>query len=219
MRPGKKLSARKLAVLYLLDAPDESGKTPSPLGGTTKLQKLLFLLERQSVGQLDKEFWELDFAYEPQKYGPADISLYRDLEFLTVAGHINMGGDMLTSDVPSVAALLEVQQGEVALVEAIEEEELSFQYLMAPSSEEVTQEQSAIETTYEITPKGVHLLERLEKSAEVDGGIELAKLRSACRSIRAQFGSWPLKRLLEYVYRNHPDMITESTIKDRVLGR
>ena len=74
MRPSNKLSARKLAILYLLDAPDETGNTPSPLSGTTKLQKLLFLLERGSGGQLDETVWDMDFEYVAEKYGPADLN-------------------------------------------------------------------------------------------------------------------------------------------------
>ena len=218
MRPTKKLSARKLAILYLLDAPDEAGKTPSPLSGTTKLQKLLFLLQRGSTGQLDENFWEMDFEYVAEKYGPADLNLYGDLDFLAAAGHINMGGSLAPSDEPSVEVLFDDQPGDPALPEELEEEELSFQYLMAPSAEEIIQQDSAIEKLYEITPKGLYLLEQLEKGSEENRRVELEKLREACRGIKAQFGAWPLKRLLEYVYRGYPDMITESTIKDRVLG-
>ena len=218
MKLSKKLSARKLAILYLLDAPDEEGKTPSSLSGTTKLQKLLFLLQRGSTGLLDENFWEMDFEYVAEKYGPADLNLYRDLDFLAATGHINMAGSLTRSDEPSLEVLFDDQPGDPALPEELEEEELSFQYLMAPSADEIIQQESGVEKVYEITRKGLHLLEELEKGSEEEQKVELEKLREACRGIKAKFGAWPLKRLLEHVYRGYPDMITESTIKDRVLG-
>ena len=111
------------------------------------------------------------------------------------------------------------ESGALIFPEDREEEELSFEYLMGGSMEDAVQERSSIERTYAITPRGRQFLERLESRVEDDGRSELSKLREACEMIKRDYGSWPLKRLLEFVYQNYPEMITESTIRDRVLGQ
>ena len=219
MSVAKKLSVRKLVILYLLDAPDQPGSESQPIRGTTRLQKLIFLLNERLSNQLDDAIWDLDIAYVPEKYGPADLDLYKDLDFLVAAGHIDMGHSVQTQEEPTFENLLIEHDAVLALPEEIEEEELSFEYLMAPSSSETVQTEAPVEKLYRITPKGQHLISRLEKDLVENQRAQLLQVREACQTIRHEFGSWPLKRLLEHVYKNFPDMITESTIRNRVLRR
>ena len=217
MGASKPISARKLAVLYLLGAPDSEGTEPSLIEGTTRLQKLLFLVQDRHKGSLDPKVWDLNFAYVPEKFGPADLELYQDLDFLEALGHLTTGRAVHVGEGELLSWAVQEDTGTLSFPEEREEEELSFEYLMSGSMDEALQERSTVEKSYSITVKGREFLSRLESRA---GGIQesgLSKLRDACRSIKLEYGSYPLKRLLEFVYRNYPDMITESTIRERVL--
>lgn len=215
MNANKKISARKVAVLYLLDAPSGAGAPAASIEGTTKLQKLLFLLQERYGKSLDRNTWNVDFSYEPERFGPADLGLYQDLEFLVAAGHIRAGRTSAPSDEPSLEMLLGSTEGQPAIPEEQAEQELSFEYLMGTSAEDVLQQEASVQKVYSITDQGRHLLQRLE--ANQLQAAELAKLRVACAEIKRQYAGWPLKKLLEYVYRNYESMTTASTIRDRVL--
>jgi hypothetical protein len=215
MNANRKVSARKVAVLYLLDGPSAAGSPAASIEGTTKLQKLLFLLQERYGESLDRNIWNVDFSYEPEKFGPADLGLYQDLEFLVAAGHIRAGHIPAPSNEPSLEMLQEETQGQPAIPEEQAEQELSFEYLMGTSAEDVLQQEAAVQKVYSITDQGRHLLHRLE--ANQFQASELTKLREACAVIKRQYAGWPLKKLLEYVYRNYESMTTASTIRDRVL--
>ena len=219
MEANKTISARKLAVLYLLDAPDPDGAEPSAIEGTTRLQKLLFLVQDKHKSSLDPKVWDIKFDYVPEKFGPADLELYQDLDFLEALGHLTTGraSDLKEEELLRWAVLED--SGTPSFPEEREEEELSFEYLMSGSMDEALQQRSTAEKSYAIAMKGRDFLNRLESRGEVIQQSELSKLRDACRSVKREYGSWPLKRLLEFVYRSYPDMITESTIRDRVLRR
>lgn len=215
----KKISARKLAILHLLDAADATGREPSPVEGTTKLQKLMFLVQVQHKNTLDPNVWDIDFDYVPEKFGPADLDLYQDLDFLESLGHIRTGKHQALSHDQLIDWVLGEESGTPSFPEEREEEELSFEYLMGPAADEAVQEQSGIEKIYQITAKGRAFLDRLESTVDPKQKSEILRIRDACRAVKREYGSWPLKRLLELVYRNYPSMITESTIRDRVLGK
>lgn len=72
-------------LIALLAAPGESGKAGEPVNGITRLQKLLFLLERgegpAAIVEAAKEF-----AFDAYKMGPFSKSLYKDLDVLTSLG-------------------------------------------------------------------------------------------------------------------------------------
>lgn len=222
MEARRKISARKVAILYLLDAPDSAGNEPSQIDGTTKLQKLLFLVQDKYKDRLDPNVWDVSFDYVPEKYGPADLDLYQDLEFLEALGYLTTGRMVdLTEEQEEKLPIWATHEvlGDPAFPEESEEEELSFEYLMGGLMEDAIQERSTLERVYAIRPKGRSFLERLEAKSDGDQGPGLSILREACRLIKREYGSWELKELLEFVYRNYPEMITESTIRDRVLGR
>lgn len=213
-----KVSARKLTVLYLLDTAGVAGPIRA-IHGTTRLQKLLFLLEQRHQNLFGSAYWDKDFSYTPEKYGPADLQLYQDLEFLEAIGQITTGNGVSTSETPDVEALLKSAEEsvELALPEEQEEEELSFEYLMGDTSVDLTERKDS-GRIYRIAPRGRGFLERLEKQSDSATRSELAALRSACQKINSEFGDWNLKRLLHYVYDQYPAMTTQSIIRDEVLG-
>jgi uncharacterized phage-associated protein len=70
-------------LMMLLAAPGARGKEGEPIQGTTRLQKLLFLMEREAKLKPTKGE---DFAFEAWKFGPVSRELYDDLEKLENLG-------------------------------------------------------------------------------------------------------------------------------------
>ena len=232
----RRISARMLTILLLLDSPDAHGNRTEPVVGTTRLQKLAFLVQERVEKDLRRAgYFKFDFAYEPGKFGPADLDLYQDLEYLKAMGLIS--GDSASPDhgvraeQPDYQALMpnnsnvananhdRITSGASADLDQ-EETELSFDYLMGTDSEELLHFRVAQgqETVYSITPRGRALIENIRQQTPANDRSRFAKLVEACGSVKIQFGSWPLQRLLRYVYRDHPSMISKSVIRDRVLG-
>ena len=232
----KRISARKLTILLLLESPDTTGLQGASIVGTTRLQKLAFLVQERVGKDLKKAgFFRFDFAYEPEKFGPADLDLYQDLEYLKAMGLMSDESNSRTHGVYAQqtdyqALMSDNGNAPNAIHDDImseasadldqEETELSFDYLMGTDPEEllhfrVSQRQ---ETVYSITEQGRALIENIRQQTPANDRSRFAKLVEACGSVKVQFGSWPLQRLLRHVYRDHSSMISKSVIRDRVLG-
>ena len=88
----KQISARKLTILLLLAAHDVNKKAAQPILGTTRMQKLAFLASQKTYLALkDSTYFNFDFNYEAEKFGPADLDLYQDLDFLRTMRLITWG--------------------------------------------------------------------------------------------------------------------------------
>ncbi|MFZ0802054.1 MAG: type II toxin-antitoxin system antitoxin SocA domain-containing protein [Terriglobales bacterium] len=72
-------------LMMLLAAPGARGTVGEPIQGTTRLQKLLFLMEREAKLTPTKGD---DFAFEAWKFGPVSKELYDDLEKLENLGFL-----------------------------------------------------------------------------------------------------------------------------------
>ena len=188
--------SRRNLILLLVELDSES----AGLGGITRLQKLLFLLEeeeglRPAVG---------GYEFEAYKAGPYSPKLYDDLEFLE-----NLG--LLKGEVTS----------EASEAEAAEVDRLSFDHLMGRDVERSPEgdfDGAGAADTYEerrfqLTDKGRHRIELLLQSG---GFLPVAK---KIRRIKSKYGKYSLKDLLYHVYTKYPTMTTESEIRDDVLRR
>src|SRR5258706_9725882 len=118
------------------------GTDPSGIGGTTRLQKLLFLLEREE-GLTPSEN---GFEFEPYKAGPYSPRLYDDLEFLENLGY-------LESDVTA----------EASEAEAAEIDRLSFDHLMSSERAEVETSDSFEERRFCLSEGGPRRVEGAPK--------------------------------------------------------
>lgn len=65
-------------ILVLLYAPGATGRSPEPIKGTTRLQKLLFLLWKE--GAFYEELPDL-YNFKAYDFGPCMDDLYDDLDF------------------------------------------------------------------------------------------------------------------------------------------
>lgn len=202
------ISVRKLAILALLDAPDAEGRVHAPIAGTTRLQKLLFLVREQLPRVSGDRLVRVDFEFEAYKFGPADLRLYQDLEFLISLEHIakssETNGDLLDRPGPEEST----------------ERALSFAYLMGDEDDAglLAEAEEELEE-YRITASGERLLAVLVGQASGKGRELCDRVLAASRDVKQTYSTWPLQRLLRYVYSEHPDMTTSSEIRERVLGR
>jgi hypothetical protein len=191
------VSSRDMVLMLLALGPD--GGIASGLGGITRLQKLLYLLEKeeQVVPQGNA------FHFSAYKAGPYSSKLYDDLEFLE-----NLG--LIKSEVTA----------EVTEPEAAEVDKLNFDDLMdagngGDGDDERTMKaaDAFAERRFEVTESG------REKMQKLLGDGQLQPIIDGIRRIKSKFGDYSLSDLLYYVYKKYPEMTVESEIKDQVLRR
>lgn len=192
------------------------------------MQKLVFLVRDKIlnvVGDPDSVF---NFDYNPiaEKFGPADLDLYQDLDFLHAMGLISIDGVEITptSPEPNIEDLRALPRAgrQPTLPEEEKEDELSFEYLMGREPEELFQaeaEDEDIETEYAITSQGMAMLNTIRTGLEPSQQQRFDRVIAACEEIRTRFGDLLLQSLLRYVYENYEDFTSRSTIKDQVLRR
>ncbi|MBL7061906.1 MAG: hypothetical protein ISS54_04140 [Dehalococcoidia bacterium] len=220
----KQISARKLTILSLLSAPDANTKTAQPILGTTRMQKLVFLVsERTRLALKDNTYFNFDFNYEAEKFGPADLDLYQDLDFLRTMRLItwDRGEVIELSPEPLLEAMVKPAARALALLpEEREEDELSFEYLMGVDPLEllVADAETEGEPQYAITEKGFTILDNLRSSSEGRQKELFEALENACTAVRQEYGHWALKRLLKYIYDNYSSLTTKSIIRSQVEG-
>jgi hypothetical protein len=192
------ISSRDLLLLLIGIGAD--GKASDGLGGITRLQKLLFLLEKEE--HLTPTGDAFDFS--AYKAGPYSAKLYDDLEFLE-----NLG--LLESEITA----------EATAPEAAEVDKLNFDDLIegndggADANDEQTMKaaDAFAERRFRLTDDGKKKIERLLS----DG--QLRPVVDGIRRIKSRFGNHSLSDLLYYVYTKYPKMTVESEIKDQVFRR
>jgi hypothetical protein len=200
------VSVRKVALLALLSAPDPRGIPAAPIVGSTRLQKLLFLLQKALPRVSGDRELQTDLSFEPYRFGPADLHVYQDLEFLEALGH--------------VSRTLVGSPDEAPTTEESTERALSFGYLMGDEDEaELFAEVEGQTEVYSVTESGKELLGRIVTGASGRARTTCEQVLAAAADVKAQYGSWPLQRLLREVYSRYPEMTTASEIRGRVLGR
>ena len=185
------------SLLFLLIGVDAQ---PSGLGGITRLQKLMFLLEKEEYVDL------LDgFEFEAYKAGPYSPQLYDDLEFLENLGYIE--GEVTA---------------EASEPEAAEVDRLSFDHLMGVENESASNgydidgpatADSFEERRFILTDLGNKHMNKLLESTTYTPVVD------KIRRIKSKYGRHSLNDLLYYVYTKYPEMTTESEIQDKILRR
>ena len=181
------LGRRDLALLLI--GAGANGSLDDSLGGLTRLQKYLYLLEEEEkvkpVGD--------GFEFVAYKAGPYSAKLYDDLEFLE-----NLG--LIQSEVVAESSEAEVD----------EVEKLSFEELMG---DDAATADAYEERRFRLTEKGLEHIKKLVDSPEYAPIIE------RIRRVKSKYGRYSLNDLLYYVYTKYPTMAIESDIREKVLGR
>jgi uncharacterized phage-associated protein len=175
--------------MLLLGAGVAGRPSQDAIQGTTRLQKLLFLIE-QEAGVKATEGKDFDFS--AYKFGPVSKELYDDLEKLENLGLLEAKG---------VAEPSESELGEY---------DLSFEDLMG--EEEQESKEALEERRFKLTSKGIRWLnEKIVPKVQ-------PSVAEKIRKVRGKYGSFALSDLLYYVYTKYPAWTSASEIKDRVLG-
>lgn len=169
-----------------------------PVIGTTRLQKLLFLSEKEKNLIPRKQ----DFEFIPYKFGPVSKSLYNDIDFLVNLGLIEKSDERES-----------LQSMELEHLESFSASDfLSDQALNSIGNIE-SNEGSLLEEDetiiYRITDEGVKYL--------IDNNLKNTPEAHSVEKIKEKYNSQPLQALLQYVYLNYPYYTTESEIKDDIL--
>ncbi len=178
-------------VLLLMAAPDSRGRI-SPLRGITRLQKLLYLVEKESDLDLSKLDREDRFDFKAYKYGPFAKEVYEAVDFLENADFLNA----------TKGEHQDVYNREESLPIAEEldpnpDDDASVHPDVAPPKEE---------RTFELTPTGKLLAERLrERLKEEDW--------ESIQAIKRKYGDRSLSSLIAYVYRTYPESASETELR------
>ena len=196
------IGARDLLLLLigLDDAPAGEG-----LGGITRIQKLLYLLESEEHIHPTGE----GFKFEPYKAGPYSPRIYDDLELLENLDYIRRSAKDDEFEVATEAS--DPEKAEV---------DLTFDQLMGPedvltsgTDEIAPTADSYEEARYYLTESGKRRMEELLANKNYKPFVE------GIRKVKSRFAKYSLNDLLYYVYTRHPSMTTESEIKEKVLRR
>ncbi len=177
-------------LLMLLAARGYKSLEGEAIQGTTRLQKLLFLVEEE--GKL-KATDGPDFEFEPWKFGPVSKGLYDDLEKLE-----NLG-------------LLESEPVSAPSSPELDEYGLSYDDLMGDEGSQALE--TSEEKNYRLTTQGLEWVHNQVKDKKQVEEFE------RIRRIKEKYGALSLQDLLHYVYTKYPSMTTASEIRARVLRR
>lgn len=187
-----KLGSKQALLLAIFSSSD--GKERQ-IVGRTRLMKIMFLLEKELLPQLDKNAFDLDElpVFEAYKYGPFSQGVYSDLEFLKSVDFL-IETPLLSSSETSDEERLEylTWKGEISDVSGfgLDEDQLKSITLTADGEEYVT----------------AVLLPEIQKS-------QMNHIKSFVRRLAAL----PLATLLKYVYQTYPEYTDNSEIRERVL--
>jgi uncharacterized protein len=182
--------SRAQILMMLLAAPGPRAQEAEPVQGTTRLQKLMFLIEKEAGLQPTTG---PDLEFTAYKFGPVSKDLYDDLEKLE-----NLG--LLSSHPVSEASDTE-----------LDEYGLAFDDLMG--EEEQESKDTFEEKQYGLTAKGLEWLK-----ARIDMVRDRSALEGIRRA-KGKYGGLSLQDLLHHVYARYPEMTSASEIKARVLRR
>jgi uncharacterized protein YwgA len=210
------IGARDMVLLLIgLDAPSPS----DGLGGITRIQKLLYLLESEEKIRPSGE----GFKFEAYKAGPYSSRIYDDLEVLENLGYIRrlgpsgapeVGTDDLTTENLGGSAAAEASAPEKAEVDLTFDQLMGPEDVMAPEPDEIAPTADSYEETrYILTDTGKKRVEELLRDNRLKPFVD------GIRKVKSRFSKYSLNDLLYYVYTRHPEMTTESEIKEKVLRR
>jgi hypothetical protein len=172
-------------VLLLLEA-NETLLGKYAVGGVTRLEKLLFLLQKET------NFEKMDSFYEftAHNYGPFSKEVYEALDFLEGFELIQVKERVHSSYYTNV--------GEILLLQAISEEEVSETTTI--NSEGIT------EKLFLLTESGHKVAQKLRQTIEKRRPKDIEELNGIIR----RYGKLPLNQLIRYVYHKYPEMTVKS---------
>jgi len=186
---GTLLSGKRVALLLLLYARGSSGQLCEAIEGRTRLQKMLYLLnkEHKVVRQISS------LKFEAYAYGPYTSELYDDLAFLQNMNYLDTG---TSSDVT-----VDELSGDV-----------SYDYLMGGLQEELPERYETV--SYRLSQKGRDAVQDYIEGVKSDQNFP--GVMAAIEDVKTRFNRRPLRELVRYVYTKYPEDARESVIADQI---
>ena len=190
---ARKVDNRKDILLLLLYSPGRTGSPNEPIIGRTRLTKMLFLFREEALHDF-RHGTEVStdnfYCFFPWNFGPFSSEVYDDLTFFILRGFIQSS-----------------ESQEPSLPESADE----WDKWLSEVGEDMDEPSEYVEEEFTLTQKGVDFANTL-----YDGLSKNQK--ELLRLFKQKTSSVPLRALLHYVYKQYPDMIGKSTIKDEILG-
>ena len=183
-------------LLLLLYVPGHTGQQQEPIRGRTRLQKMVFLFEKELLRKFkfDKVITEQDLpVFVPLHYGPFSKQVFDDLEFLCNLDFIEIERD---SDDLS----------------AEEEEAEEYLHWLDDSGLSDRGASLPLETTevFRLTERGASFVrERLLPTLSDNQVGALEMFKKNCTKVS-------LGQLLKYVYAKYPEFTEKSKIKSKI---
>ena len=190
----------RLNLLLLTLGVDETGKLLNEFKGITRLQKLIFLYEREEMPKSQREV----YTFRPYKAGPFSKELYADIEFLE-----NLG--LVESVDVSTALPEEFIEDEFFAEETDEFDGITFETLMGGVQNSSPRNYDG--RCFRLTEKGRAEVQRLLGDPTIDICMD------GIKKIKSKYSYLSLTDLLYYVYTKYPESATESEIKEQVLTK
>jgi hypothetical protein len=176
------------AVVLLLGA-DVPGARDGEIVGITRLEKLIFLLERETSG---REWLQQDAEFEPYNFGPFSHKVYQAVDMLAAAELIEDSMSPAEDDSDGWE-----QRDKIGL---------------DSGSAGRTQVRDPYTTRdFRLTDRGWKYYRALTKELTQEQLDEL-------KDFKKQFAFLPLRQLIRYVYTRYDDFTTRSQIRADILG-
>lgn len=157
------------------------------LNGITRLEKLIFLLIRETEFEGIAQF----FVFKPHNFGPFSKEVYEAVDFLASCELITITERAYPSFYADVAEALLVDEIDISDDESREDTTV------------------AVEKCFSLTENGRRVANIWRTGIAARGKIGLRDLQQL-DALVMRFGHMPLNQLIRYVYRRHPDMTTKS---------
>ncbi len=174
-------------IITLLFCPGNSGEYGERIEGITRLDKLLYLLVKETkVGEpLEKEL-----GFEAYDYGPYSSEIYDAMETLRDVGLVNVQ----TREYRSYEEISDVQM--------IFRETLDDETALTAATRQVQ--------IFALSEAGMRAGKKLFDLLSPEEQTDV-------RRVKERFNSISLKELIEYVYRKYPYSAVKSKVKESIL--
>lgn len=177
------------AVLLLLYCPGNSGRYGEAVRGITRLDKLLYLIIKEtSFGDAIED----EFKFEAYDYGPYSSEIYDAVETLKDVG-------LLTVKTEEFGDYWEISDAETI------EREVTSDEGRTPLSERKLE-------IYSLSDSGMKAGKKLFDCLTPEE-------KKGLKKIKEKFNPMPLRELVKYVYKKYPESTIRSKIRESILGK
>lgn len=177
-------------VLLMLGAPTADPEQDGRCAGITRLEKLAYLLERDSrFDELTREPSE-ELHFQPYHYGPYTREIYDAVDLLVGIGLVRERRRTTGTSLDLAEEIGGLDPRDLGIFGG-------------------TRNERYVERVFELSEKGRYVARVLAERVGSGAVSEITRIKD-------EYGSMPLRSLLRRVYKAHPEMTTRSRIRDNL---